>query len=108
VLPEVKLEKAVSKIAALELELGELYNSPNSPVHREEAAAAAISSRNDLKHTVEALREELTRHKEESMSVFTDMTRQYKSTQEELIRKVNEKEDKILQLQDQLGGLYGV
>eukprot|EP00033_Pygsuia_biforma_P002383 GCRY01002637.1.p1 GENE.GCRY01002637.1~~GCRY01002637.1.p1 ORF type:complete len:195 (-),score=40.69 GCRY01002637.1:511-1095(-) len=76
---EEKLKRATVKIDALEREL----------VLRSEQTSRAIASRNELREKVNDFHSDFQREKIDRSDLVSDMTRQYKAMQEELINRIN-------------------
>jgi hypothetical protein len=71
-------------------------------VDRTEKRDAAIASEAELRARVKEYHEDFQKEKEERFDITADMSRQYKSMQEELIARINQLENTIADLNDRL------
>jgi len=62
----------------------------------------ALASQRELQERVEELQRDFTQEQQGTFEITQDMTRQYKSMQEELLNRVNTLENTITELRDQL------
>jgi len=62
----------------------------------------ALASQRELQERVEELQRDFTQEQQGTFEITKDMTRQYKSMQEELLNRVNTLENTITELRDQL------
>eukprot|EP00294_Goniomonas_avonlea_P000008 CAMPEP_0114557548 /NCGR_PEP_ID=MMETSP0114-20121206/9890_1 /TAXON_ID=31324 /ORGANISM="Goniomonas sp, Strain m" /LENGTH=203 /DNA_ID=CAMNT_0001742845 /DNA_START=34 /DNA_END=645 /DNA_ORIENTATION=+ len=90
--PEELLAKAKLRIEALEREL----------VARAEAMNRAVAAQNELRQRVVDFHEDFEREKKDTLAITSDMTRQYKAMQEELLRRISVLENTIHEQKDQL------
>lgn len=88
------LKRAALRIQSLEQQL----------MWREEKMAHAVASQKELRERVLQYHDDFAREKEEVFDVASDMTRQYKGMQEELLSRINLLENQITELKDQLEG----
>lgn len=71
-------------------------------IWREEKLQVALAGQKELRERVEQYHRDFEREKEEIFDISSDMTRQYKDMQEELISKVNQLNETIQEQKDQL------
>merc|ERR1711865_124934 len=65
-------------------------------------ANKALASRKELQHRVSELKGDFEDEQDQTFQITADMTRQYKSMQEELLNRINICENTIAELRDQL------
>ncbi|GLD93427.1 hypothetical protein PINS_up016534 [Pythium insidiosum] len=70
---------------------------------RHEQAIKAMESKRELQDRVATLQRAFEKERTETFGITQDMTRQYKSMQEELLNRVNALENTNTELRDQLG-----
>ncbi|RLN90377.1 hypothetical protein BBJ28_00015711 [Nothophytophthora sp. Chile5] len=70
---------------------------------RHELAVKTMESKRELQDRVCDLQKDFERERKETFGITQDMTRQYKSMQEELLNRVNALENANTELRDQLG-----
>lgn len=75
---------------------------------RHDQAVKALESKRELQDRVSDLQRDFDRERMETMGITQDMTRQYKSMQEELLNRVNMLENTNTELRDQLGKPIGL
>jgi len=87
-----KLKRAEVRIEALEREL----------VQRQDVVNRALQAHNDMRQKQAELLKDFDDEKQTTFAITADMTRQYKSMQEELMRRINTLETTIMEQKDQL------
>ncbi|TYZ65274.1 hypothetical protein PybrP1_007019 [[Pythium] brassicae (nom. inval.)] len=90
--PEEQAKLFLSANRSLQMQLAE----------RHELAVKAIESKRELQERVSDLQRDFERERVETFGITQDMTRQYKSMQEELLNRVNSLENANTELRDQL------
>mmetsp|Transcript_72667 Transcript_72667/g.194221 ORF Transcript_72667/g.194221 Transcript_72667/m.194221 type:complete len:201 (+) Transcript_72667:15-617(+) len=90
--PEEREAKAKLRIEALEREL----------VQRTDVMNRSMQAYNEMRQRQAELLADFEREKQDTLSITADMTRQYKSMQEELLRRINALENTIQEQKDQL------
>lgn len=90
--PEERAKLFMSANRSLQMQLAE----------RHEQAIKAMESKRELQERVGALQSAFDRERTETFGITQDMTRQYKSMQEELLNRVNVLENTNAELRDQL------
>jgi uncharacterized protein YukE len=93
--PEEQVKLFHSANRSLQMQLAE----------RHEQAVKAMESKRELQERVSALQGAFERERGETFGITQDMTRQYKSMQEELLNRVNALENTNAELRDQLGAM---
>ena len=88
------LKRAALRIESLEQQL----------MWREEKVSHAVSAQRELRERVLQYHDDFAKEKEEVFDVASDMTRQYKGMQEELLSRINLLEKSANELKDQLEG----
>lgn len=91
--PEEQAKLFLSANRSLQMQLAE----------RHELAVKAMESKRELQDRVSDLQRDFERERIETFGITQDMTRQYKSMQEELLNRVNTLENSNTELRDQLG-----
>jgi len=89
-------------------EQAKLFQSANRSLQmqlaeRHEVAVKTLESKRELQERVSDLQKDFERERKETFGITQDMTRQYKSMQEELLNRVNTLENTNTELRDQLG-----
>lgn len=89
-------------------EQAKLFQSANRSLQmqlaeRHEIAVKTLESKRELQERVADLQKDFERERKETFGITQDMTRQYKSMQEELLNRVNTLENTNTELRDQLG-----
>merc|ERR1712216_457628 len=87
-----KAARAQLRIEALEREL----------VQRQDVVNRALQAHNDMRQKQAELLKDFDDEKQTTFAITADMTRQYKSMQEELMRRINTLETTIMEQKDQL------
>ena len=87
-----KAARAQLRIEALEREL----------VQRQDVVNRALQAHNDMRQRQAELLKDFEDEKQTTFAITADMTRQYKSMQEELMRRINTLESTIMEQKDQL------
>lgn len=95
--PEEQAKLLQSANRSLQMQLAE----------RHDQAVKALESKRELQDRVSDLQRDFDRERMETMGITQDMTRQYKSMQEELLNRVNTLENTNTELRDQLGKPIG-
>jgi len=90
--PEEREARAKLRIEALEREL----------VQRQDVVNRALQSHNDMRQRQAELLKDFEDEKQTTFAITADMTRQYKSMQEELMKRINTLETTIMEQKDQL------
>lgn len=93
--PEEQAKLFLSANRSLQMQLAE----------RQEVAVKAMESKRELQSRVADLQRDFDRERIETFGITQDMTRQYKSMQEELLNRINLLENQNTELRDQLGTL---
>ncbi|GMF19847.1 unnamed protein product [Phytophthora lilii] len=88
-------------------EQAKLFQSANRSLQmqlaeRHEIAVKTLESKRELQERVADLQKDFERERKETFGIKQDMTRQYKSMQEELLNRVNTLENTNTELRDQL------
>lgn len=91
--PEEQAKLFLSANRSLQMQLAE----------RHELAVKAMESKRELQDRVSDLQRDFERERMDTFGITQDMTRQYKSMQEELLNRVNTLENTNTELRDQLG-----
>lgn len=91
--PEEQAKLFLSANRSLQMQLAE----------RHDLAVKAMESKRELQERVGDLQRDFERERVETFGITQDMTRQYKSMQEELLNRVNALENTNTELRDQLG-----
>jgi len=86
-------------------EQAKLFLSANRSqlAERHELTVKAMESKRELQSRVADLQRDFDRERVETFGITQDMTRQYKSMQEELLNRINTLENANAELRDQLG-----
>lgn len=90
--PEDKIKYLESQSKALEMQLA----------YKSELTSDAVAQAESIRKDLDAANEKFEEEKRTSMDVTRTMTRQYKGMQEELLNKINEREELIATLKDDL------
>ena len=90
--PERKVQFLESEKLALTRELG----------HYKQQAREAVSRKKELEENIGELKDELATAEDVKLQIVKDMTRQYKSMQDNLMNQVNEAHDTIEKLKKEL------
>jgi len=90
--PERKVQMLEAEKIALTRELA----------HYKQQARKAVSDKRDLEEKIGNVQEELTTAEDVKLQIVKDMTRQYKSMQENLLNQVNEAHETIVKLKHEL------
>ncbi|TMW55796.1 hypothetical protein Poli38472_008444 [Pythium oligandrum] len=90
--PEEQAKLFLSANRSLQMQLAE----------RHEQTVRAMESKRELQDRVSSLQRAFERERAETFGITQDMTRQYKSMQEELLNRVNTLENANTELRDQL------
>jgi len=90
--PQELLRRAAFRIESLERQLA----------WREEKMAAALNSQKELKERVTLYHEDFEREKASIFDIASDMTRQYKGMQEDLLARINQLEKGVQEQKDAL------
>mmetsp|Transcript_1985 Transcript_1985/g.2659 ORF Transcript_1985/g.2659 Transcript_1985/m.2659 type:complete len:203 (+) Transcript_1985:99-707(+) len=90
--PEQVAKMYKSAVTSLQLQLAD----------RSDEAAQAVQARRELHERVDQIQNELTEKDEDVYRIKRDMTRQYKSMEEELVQKINMLEKNVLGLREDL------
>lgn len=90
--PERKVQMLEAEKIALTRELG----------HFKQQARKAVSEKKELEEGINGLKDELSTAEDVKLQIVKDMTRQYKSMQENLLNQVNEAHDTIAKLKQDL------
>lgn len=91
--PEEQAKLFLSANRSLQMQLAE----------RHELTVKAMESKRELQSRVADLQRDFDRERVETFGITQDMTRQYKSMQEELLNRINTLENANAELRDQLG-----
>lgn len=70
-----------------------------------EGKKTAVTERNELIQKIETTKEDIDQQKRDSTQVYSEMVRQFKTMQADLIMRINEKENEVIELREQLGFL---
>lgn len=92
-------------------EQAKLFQSANRSLQmqlaeRHEITVKTLESKRELQERVTDLQKDFERERKETFGITQDMTRQYKSMQEELLNRVNTLENTNTELRDQLGAVF--
>ena len=90
--PEEMLLRSKLRIESLEREL----------VSRSEAMNKAVAEQMKMRQKVAEFHQDFVKEKQDTFAITSDMTRQYKQMQEDLLRRNNEQQLRIEDLQDQV------
>ncbi len=90
--PEEMLLRSKLRIESLEREL----------VSRSEAMNKAVSEQMKMRQKVAEFHQDFVKEKQDTFAITSDMTRQYKQMQEDLLRRNNEQQMQIEDLKDQV------
>jgi hypothetical protein len=90
--PEEMLLRSKLRIESLEREL----------VARSEAMNKAVSEQMKMRQKVAEFHQDFVKEKQDTFAITSDMTRQYKQMQEDLLRRNNEQQLQIEDLKDQV------
>lgn len=90
--PQELLRRAAFRIESLERQLA----------WREEKMAAALASQKELKERVALYHEDFEREKASIFDIASDMTRQYKGMQEDMLARINSLEKSVQEQKDAL------
>ncbi len=91
--PEEKVKLLGSFNRSLQLQLAD----------RQELAVKALESKRELQFRVSDLQKDFETGKTQTLGITQDMTRQYKSMQEELLNRINTLENTNTELRDEMG-----
>mmetsp|Transcript_11336 Transcript_11336/g.20965 ORF Transcript_11336/g.20965 Transcript_11336/m.20965 type:complete len:194 (+) Transcript_11336:99-680(+) len=89
------------------MEVAKLLQAENQALQRklaerQEEASAAIAARREIQSRVVELKRDFEDEQKQTYQITADMTRQYKSMQEELLNRINILENTISELNDNL------
>ena len=89
---EAKLKFFMLQCQSLQVQLSE----------RTEESSKALANKRELQARVEQMAKDVEEERSSTFEITQDMTRQYKSMQEELLSRINKLEETVQQLNDQL------
>jgi len=92
ILPEDKIQYLEAQLKSLEVQLA----------HRVETCVATTTEYNTTKESLAEILSKYEKEKESTVGLTRDMTRQYKGMQDNLLNKINDREQVILKLTDTL------
>ena len=95
--PEEMLLRSKLRIESLEREL----------VARSEVMNKAVAEQMKMRQKVAEFHQDFVKEKQDTFAITSDMTRQYKQMQEDLLRRNNEQQLQIEDLKDQVRSLPG-